>query len=313
MGHNPKTRRGSKPSVRKGHPWKEILIGGGIVAAIVTLIGTIGVQWLHDWWYRPQIEVWYSQLALGAKGIQHGDDVKDYAFLLDEIENCTLVSYTLHGKTTDTKVWNSPVEGIIKLYVFNSGRSPVTNVSFAVNPWSTQWIGAESSSNLSIVTSTSTSTSSGILTHTVTIRSIPPGSSGLITLKAWLNGTALTPVPGKGDGYFLWLGFPLNSNFLYQGSNELNGSEMPHPRPEKAITLLQRESELAGDGKIHVPFVDDAGLTASSPQIIKWQSPPTFQGVGICPLSPEVREKFVFTPLIQIVPSEKNSNGHPKN
>jgi hypothetical protein len=290
----------ASPGHPKKYSWIEIIVGGGVLAALLTLAGTFAIQELHDWWYRPRLEVKYAHMVLGAAGIRNGAEIKNYGILFDDVEKCNIAGYSIKGTVADTQMWDSTVESIWKISVYNAGRSPITNANFTLDHATDfDWIGAESTPNLSV--DVTTAKASGLVTHAAIIRTIPPGIGGVITLKTKLLGVNLSvsQVVSRGNTdtfQYVWQGFPANNSLLYLGSNELGYRQTLVASSAKQI--LQEESQLFGRNKISLPYIEDPGISGAPGESSTWQLV-TWSPYPYCPTPPGVTSNFEYTSSVQ--------------
>jgi hypothetical protein len=285
-------------TVRPPRRWTKaaakIFIGGGLLGAVLTVLGTSLLQELRDWYDRPKLYLSVAAMDLAVTGSRQGSEIIDYANLTDREYNCVIMGYSFTGKEPDMRLWDSQSEFLIKVFMYNSGRTPVSDVQFALNHSSDQeWIGAESTPGIDIDVAKSKST--GIETHVVKVRTIRPGYSGVLTLKVWEGGPKLSIIGRDRDQHFSES--PEGTvpyKLIYLGSKELGDKALPVKT--SARDILWRESKLYGETEIPLPFPEYPGLRRTAKSPIPWKMVAIIPGQhDACPVPPDSPKVMKFT------------------
>lgn len=234
------------------------LLVGTVLGAALGAIGQWAIQAWHEWYFRSQLEVRYSVSTLLTSTNPDGDEFHNYALLVDSINRCSIVGYGVTQKLKNLKPWGGIREVFLKILVINNGRSRATNIRFSIEA-NDQQTEVEATPNLS-VDSIQTTSATGIESRVVTIREIPPGVMGVVTMITTIKEANLKVVAEPGGKFFYSATKDLDVGRLnLMGSDELGGAIGLSPL--SAAEMLWRESQIYGySDVILVPFVRSSKL-----------------------------------------------------
>ncbi len=217
------------------------LLGGVVLATLLGMVGQGAVQEWHDRYYRPRLEMWSSTSAMLTTTHINGSRLENIALLLDVLNKCSIVGYRVTGEPSDTRPWGSTSQTFWKVFVYNSGRTSLSDVDFSLKSDRAEEAEVEVTPNLSVETSFKNS-AMGIGSRVITIREIKPGVGGVLTVRAD-NASGILSVGDDQVFHISWAGTGQNvpEEFLFLGSREL-GIKAKYS-PTGARDILQRESE----------------------------------------------------------------------
>ena len=260
--------------VNQQHRYKrtamEVIIGGGLLAALLTILSTAAYQELRTWYLRPKLEMQISTIDLSVSGGKEKEEIRNWIQFRDNAKNCTFFVYDISGQAPDLRVWHFPSELFIKVLVSNQGRSPLTGVKLSLDHSSKdEWIGADSTPGLDI--DVVNSGSNGFETHTVTVRNILPETWGVITLKLKEPQLKLKSTQAGTDEHLQFAGTGYTYKVIFLGSNELGNKGQFIET--SALEMLDKESEMSGVTELRMPApnIDLRELTGLSELNPSWR------------------------------------------
>jgi hypothetical protein len=279
-----------------------VLLGG-----VVGLLLTLAYQQWQAWYYRPKLEMRYSVSILASTGQEKDGLVENYAALIDAINKCGLVNYRVSGQRSDTQPWDPTSEIHWKILVQNTGRSTLTNIGFSLDTSLVDRIAVEASPNLA-VDSPMRQSAPGAMERVATIREIPPGVIGVVTIKGRANAGKLVITKTSTDD-FEWkvLNVKIPVDLRFEGSTELGKKATFVTAGTREI--LQRESQVDGASALRVPFVRDSALSGFVGIPVTWRVKIAFPTSNLCPAPPDSLNRFSVAWTAEVTRAEDD----PKN
>lgn len=290
------------PSSREDATAKSKLLWPLLLVILGAVLGTFGqgaLQELHNWYYRPRLEMWYSMSTLAPGSYQQSDSANNYALFFDDLKNCSIALYRIKSDPSFHQAWSSKSETFWKFYLHNSGRSPVTEISFVFDEGDETQVEVETTPNLAVDVR-KVETATGVGEQVISIRELQPGAFGMITIKDKNDGAKIHFE--EASGLVSWqVSGRVSHKVAFQGSKELGGKVEFHP--DSANELLYLESMLYGESALRAPFVEGAdqfmnpGKLHAPELLIPNQK-------GACPFTTGSPTNFLYHYTVHVSPSQ---------
>ncbi len=249
-------------------PKRRLIVTGGWEIALVVFgaVLAIGGQELHDWYYKPKLDIWFSGSVLLRSGRTHGSSVENFAVLADIQNRCSVGGWSFTGKKHALCPWDSTSRIFWKLFVYNSGRSPATEIRIGLDSDAVEAMEIETTPTINAEMSM-TRSSTGFTAWVISIPQVPPETAGIITVR----GKVLSNVSfdhDAGSGRFQariadWGTAGGRLDFL--GAKEIGQRADLHVMCTRE--MLQRESEMYGESTLRVPFIEISGMPIPGEQM----------------------------------------------
>lgn len=297
----PSNRQSSRAT--SGILWALFLV---ILAAILGTLGQGAIQEWHDWYYAPRLQMSYSVFTLATASHRQDDSTVNYALLFDAIEKCSIIEYQVRSDQFLGEIWGSTSETFWKIYLHNGGRSPVTEISFALDEGDGEKVEVETTPNL-VVGVRRVQTATGIGEQVISIRELAPGAFGMITIRDKKDDGLRISVEEAGGHLAYKLSGQLLRRVSFQGSKELGGKGEFYPAD--ALDILYQESRIYGEPDLRIPFVEGNREASGGERLVFPQFLYPDQDVA-CSFSPSIPRRFTAAMTVHVRPSKAHPGGY---
>ena len=240
--------------VKKSTTFQQTAIAllGALACAVLAPVANTGYHCWQRWYFRPRLELWYSNAEVLFAGAATETSTYNYVILLDRNKSCRVGTFAVTGPSAKMRKWDSYYQDVTSLLIQNSGRSSITGLRFALVGEHANELEVDAAPNLSIAKTLSKS-SSYLDQLTISIHSLPPGSFGTLTFKQVVTRTPLQISQASDAKTIHYVMSPQSDQkLIFLGANETN-SENFTPLP--IWEMSSYESSLYGEDSPSLPSV----------------------------------------------------------